>query len=53
MQACETCKAYVHTVNLVMDKQAIADVDELAGLPLDVWARGKGYRKLRTSLLGI
>jgi FdhE protein len=53
VQVCESCGRYLHLVNLAKERQAIADVDELAVLPLDVWAAGKGYRKVQANLLGI
>ena len=52
VQACEACKVYLHVVDLGKDPAAIADVDELAVLPLDVWARERGYRKVQTNLVG-
>ena len=33
--------------------EAIADVDEIAALPLDVWAAQNGYQKLVRNLVGI
>ncbi len=53
MLACEACKVYLHVVDLGKDPAAIPDVDELAVLPLDVWARERGYRKVQTNLVGI
>lgn len=52
-QACETCKAYLLCIDLARDPQAIPEVDELAGLPLDLWAQEHGYRKLCCNLAGI
>ena len=53
VQACEACKVYLHVVDLGKDPAAIPEVDELAVLPLDVWARDRGYRKVQTNLVGI
>ena len=53
VQACDTCRVYIHTVDLGKDGKAIPEVDELAALPLDVWAREQGYRKLQMNLAGI
>lgn len=53
MLACETCRCYVYTVERSQDREAIADVDELTALPLDVWAAEQGFRKLQPNLLGI
>ena len=53
VQVCETCQSYLHAVDLVKEPEAVLDVDELSGLPLDVWAQEKGYRKIHPSLVGI
>ena len=53
LQACESCRRYVHTIDLDKEPAAIADVDELAALPLDVWASEHGYQKLQPNIAGI
>jgi len=53
LQACETCKAYLHLVDLTKDPLAIPEVDELAALPLDLWAIEHGYHKIHPNLAGI
>jgi formate dehydrogenase maturation protein FdhE len=53
VQVCETCQRYLHHVDLSKDPAAIPAIDELAALPLDVWARERGYRKLQPNLVGI
>ena len=53
LQVCETCQAYLPLVDLSRDPQAIPEVDELAGLPLDLWAQDQGYHKLQPNLAGI
>ncbi len=53
LQACEACKRYHHTIDLAVEPQAVADIDELVALPLDVWARERGYRKVQPNLAGI
>ena len=53
LQACESCKRYLQVVDISRDPAALPDVDELAGLPLDLWAQQQGYRKLRPNLAGI
>ncbi len=53
LQACDTCRAYLFVVNLSLDPAAIPEVDELAGLPLDLWALERGYYKLQPNLAGI
>lgn len=53
VQVCESCQAYLHLVDLLKEKEAIPDVDELAALPLDLWALEKGYWKAQPNLAGI
>ena len=50
---CDACRAYMHLVDLSKDEKAVADVDELAAMPLDVWALEQGYAKPRSNLAGI
>ena len=51
VEACDTCQTYIKTVDLSKDGQAIPVVDELAMIPLDLWAQEKGYQKLQWNLL--
>jgi formate dehydrogenase maturation protein FdhE len=43
----------VHVVRLDVEPEAIPEVDEMAALSLDVWAREQGYEKTFPNLLGI
>lgn len=51
--ACDMCKGYVLIVDLERDLAAIPEVDELAALPLDLWAVQNGYHKLQPNLAGV
>src|SRR5437867_1718842 len=53
LQACNACQRYLPIVDLSQDPGAIPEVDELAGLPLDLWALENGFRKLQENLAGI
>lgn len=53
VEACEKCRAYIKTVDLSKDGHAVPMVDEMAAVPLDLWAEQKGYRKLQANLLGM
>ncbi|PYU36148.1 MAG: formate dehydrogenase accessory protein FdhE, partial [Acidobacteria bacterium] len=53
VEACDTCKTYINTVDLTKNGLAIPVVDELAALPLGLWAQENGYTKLQSNLLGI
>jgi len=51
VDACDTCRVYVKTIDLTKDGGADPIADDLASLPLDLWAREHGYRRLRPNLL--
>lgn len=50
---CETCGVYIKTMDMTRDGSALPLVDDLATLPLDLWARDHGYRRLRANALRI
>src|SRR6266446_4858735 len=52
VEACDTCRFYVQTVDLTKDGHAIPLVDDLAAIPLSLWAHEKGYSRLQPNLLG-
>jgi formate dehydrogenase maturation protein FdhE len=41
----------VKTIDLTVNGAAIPIVDDLASLAMDLWAAGRGYRKVRANLL--
>jgi len=51
IEACETCRVYLKTVDGTKDGQVVPVVDDLATVALDLWARGEGYTRRRPSLL--
>jgi len=53
VEACDTCRHYIKTVDLTKDGHAIPVVDELATTPLNLWAAEHDYQKLETNLLGL
>jgi len=53
VEACDTCHRYIKTVDLTKNGHAVPVVDELATIPLNLWAQEHGYVKLRPNLLGI
>ncbi len=52
VEACDTCHHYIKTIDLTKNGRAVPVVDELAALPLSLWAAEKGYTKLSLNLLG-
>jgi FdhE protein len=52
VEACDTCKFFLTTVDLTKDGHAIPQVDDLAAIPLTLWAHEHGYSRLQPNLLG-
>lgn len=50
--ACDTCRAYLITVDVRKDPRAVPLVDEIAALPLDLLAGERGYTKIARNLMG-
>jgi FdhE protein len=53
VEACDTCRVYLKAIDMTKDGLASPEVDELAAVPLDLWASGRGYSKLQPNLLGL
>ena len=53
VEACGTCRAYLKTIDLTRSGLAVPEVDELAAVPLTLWADEHGYRKLTRNVLGL
>jgi len=51
VDACDSCKTYLKTVDLTRNGLAEPVVDEIAAIPLDLWAREQGYVKLQVNLM--
>jgi Protein involved in formate dehydrogenase formation len=52
VDVCDTCHMYLKSIDLTKTGLAVPVVDELATLPLDLWAHEHGYAKLQINLLG-
>jgi FdhE protein len=52
VECCETCKHFLRTINLTKDGRAVPIVDDLAAIPLTLWAQENGYTRIQTNLLG-
>jgi len=52
VDVCDTCHTYLKTIDLTKLGLAVPIVDELAAIPLDIWACEHGYAKLQINLLG-
>lgn len=53
LDACDGCKRYLFTVELIKQPAAVPVVDELAALPLDLFAQERGFRKIVSNLVGM
>jgi formate dehydrogenase accessory protein FdhE len=52
VEPCDTCKFFVRTIDLTKDGHAVPVVDDLAAIPLTLWAHELGYSRLQPNLLG-
>jgi formate dehydrogenase maturation protein FdhE len=52
VEACDTCKFYLRTIDLTKDGNAVPLVDDLAALPHTLWAHEQGYSRIQPNLLG-
>lgn len=53
VEACDTCRRYVKTIDLTKDGLAVPEVDELAAVPLTLWADENGYSKVTRNIMGV
>jgi FdhE protein len=51
VECCDTCKSYLKTVDLTRNGLAEPLIDEIAAIPLDLWAQEHGYSKLQPNLM--
>jgi FdhE protein len=52
IDACERCKRYIVSVDARLEGHAVAVVDELAAIPLDIVAAERGFAKVTPNLMG-
>jgi FdhE protein len=53
VDCCDACKVYIKSIDLTKDNRSVPFVDELAAIPLDLWAQDQGYRKIQLNLAGM
>jgi formate dehydrogenase accessory protein FdhE len=51
VDACDSCKSYIKTVDLTKSGLGEPVVDEIASVALDLWAAERGYAKVQVNLL--
>ena len=52
VDGCQTCHKHLLTFDLRRDTRAVPVVDEIAALPLDLYARDQGLTKIAANLMG-
>jgi FdhE protein len=52
IDACLSCRRYLIDVDLGRDRDAVPEVDELAALPLDLYAVDQGLTKITPNIMG-
>jgi Protein involved in formate dehydrogenase formation len=52
IEGCDSCARYLIDVDLGRDPRAVPEVDELAALPLDLYAAERGISKITPNLMG-
>jgi len=53
IDACDRCHQYIKTIDLTKDGLAVPCVDDIASVSLDLWARERGYTRIKGNVLGI
>jgi hypothetical protein len=52
VDACASCRRYLIDVDVGVDPRAVPEVDELAALPLDLYAAERGLTKITPNVMG-
>lgn len=53
VDACDTCRAYIKSIDMTKNGRAVPIVDELATVSLNLWAQEKQYHKVEPNLFGV
>jgi FdhE protein len=53
VEACETCRGYVKSLDLTLDARALPEIDDLVSLALDLWAIEQGFTRIEPGLAGV
>jgi formate dehydrogenase maturation protein FdhE len=53
IEACESCRRYLKSIDLTLDARPIPEVDDLLSLSLDLWAVDQGFVRIEPGLAGI
>ena len=52
IEACDSCRRHLLSIDMAAEPAAVPLVDEMAAIPLDLFARERGYAKIITNLMG-
>jgi FdhE protein len=53
VECCDSCSRYLKAIDMTRDRRPVPPVDELAAIPLDLWAWEQNYIKIQPNLAGI
>lgn len=53
VEACDTCRRYVKSIDLMADARPIAEIDDLVSMSVDLWAIDEGYTRIEPGLAGL
>jgi FdhE protein len=53
IEACETCRRYVKSLDLSEDARPIPEVDDLVSIAMDLWAVDQGYTRIEPGMAGL
>lgn len=53
IEACESCRAYVKSIDLSQDARPLPEVDDLVSISLDLWAQEQGFERIEPGLAGL
>ena len=53
IEACETCRRYIKSLDLSLDARPIPEVDDLVSIAMDLWAVDQGYSRIEPGLAGL
>ena len=53
IEACETCRRYVKSLDMTIDGRLVPEVDDLVSIAMDLWAADQGYTRIEPGIAGI
>lgn len=53
IEACETCRRYLKSIDLTQDLRPVPEVDDLLSLSMDLWAIDEGFTRIEPGLAGV